>query len=70
MRLTTTPWSCPKLLCLLFMSTSLTALSATPALPDANMSFDVAAIDHDRILKAANEALTVEPITITKYRAN
>ncbi len=35
----------------------------------SKVSFDVAAIDHDRILKAAGEALTVEPITITKYRA-
>ncbi|MBU6409422.1 MAG: alginate lyase family protein [Verrucomicrobia bacterium] len=30
---------------------------------------DVASIDHDRILKAANAALNVAPITITAYRA-
>jgi hypothetical protein len=30
---------------------------------------DVAAIDHDRILKAADAALGQEPITITKFRA-
>ncbi|HTS19882.1 MAG TPA: alginate lyase family protein [Verrucomicrobiae bacterium] len=31
--------------------------------------FDVAAIDHDRILKAAAAALTLEPITITRFHA-
>jgi hypothetical protein len=38
------------------------AVSAAPAL-------NVAAIDRDRILKAADAALNQEPITITKYRA-
>ncbi len=66
---TTTPWSWLKLFCLLFVSTEGTALSAAPALPDTNVSLDVAAIDHDRILKAAAAALSVEPVTITKYRA-
>jgi len=32
-------------------------------------TLEVAAIDHDRILKAAAAALTVAPITITAYRA-
>jgi len=36
--------------------------TAAPAL-------DVAALDHDRILQAADAALKQEPITITKYRA-
>jgi hypothetical protein len=65
----TTPWSCPKLLCLLFMSAAMTTLSATPVVPDSNVSFDVAAIDYNRILKAAGVAVAVEPISITKYRA-
>jgi hypothetical protein len=69
MFLTPAPWSCPKLLCLLFVSAAMTALSATPAVPASNVSLDVAVIDHDRILKAAGEALSVEPITITKYHA-
>ena len=30
---------------------------------------DVAGIDHDRILKAASTALTLEPLTITRFRA-
>ena len=37
--------------------------SATPA------KIDVRAVDRDRILKAANAALALEPITITKFRA-
>jgi Alginate lyase len=69
MFLTPTPWSCPKLLCLLLMSAAMTALSAASGVSNSNVSFNVAAIDHDRILKAAGEALSVEPITITKYRA-
>jgi len=32
-------------------------------------SQDVAAIDRERILKAASQALTLEPITVTKFRA-
>ncbi|HVM61303.1 MAG TPA: alginate lyase family protein [Verrucomicrobiae bacterium] len=38
--------------------------NASPAL-----IFDAAALDHDRILKAANAALTIESITITKFHA-
>jgi hypothetical protein len=34
-----------------------------------NLQIDVAAIDRGRILRAANAALELEPITITKYRA-
>jgi beta-galactosidase len=41
-----------------------TAANATPKL-----SVDVAAIDRDRILKAANAALVLKPVTITAYRA-
>ncbi|MGH7951054.1 MAG: alginate lyase family protein [Limisphaerales bacterium] len=33
------------------------------------LTIDVAAIDRDRILRAADAALKLEPITITKYRA-
>jgi hypothetical protein len=32
-------------------------------------ALDVGKIDHERILKAANQAMLVEPITITKFRA-
>lgn len=35
----------------------------------SRVGIDVAAIDHTRILKAANAALTLPPITITKFRA-
>jgi beta-galactosidase len=38
-------------------------------LADKELTFDVAAIDRERILKAANAALKLEPPTITKYRA-
>jgi Alginate lyase len=34
-----------------------------------NIAIDVRKIDHDRILHAANQALSLRPITITKYRA-
>jgi hypothetical protein len=49
--------------------------AASGALPPPVSSFpakltaDVAAIDRDRILKAANAALTLEPVSITKFRA-
>src|SRR5437867_202901 len=33
------------------------------------LTVDVAAIDRDRILKAANAALTLEPVTISKFHA-
>src|SRR6202161_4011709 len=35
----------------------------------AASALDVAAIDHDRILKAADAALTQEPVTITAFHA-
>ena len=41
--------------------------TATAAAP--GLSLDVAAIDRERILKAATAALRCEPITITKFRA-
>ena len=37
--------------------------------PPINLRIDVAAIDRERILLAAQAALKLEPITITKYRA-
>src|SRR5882724_1194016 len=43
-------------------------LLATPTLPAAP-SVDVAAIDHDRILRAAGDALKQEPVSITTVRA-
>jgi len=39
------------------------------AVQPAKVSIDVGAIDHDRILKAADAALKLEPITITKFHA-
>jgi hypothetical protein len=35
----------------------------------AKLTIDIAAIDRARILKAADAALTLEPVTITKFRA-
>ncbi len=69
MFLTPTPWSCPRLLLLPVLVIAVSALSATPVTSTAKTAIDVAAIDHDRILQAAEQALAVEPITITKYRA-
>jgi hypothetical protein len=43
------------------------AVCASPA--STNSTIDVATIDRDRILKAATAALSLEPITITKFRA-
>jgi Alginate lyase len=37
--------------------------------PEPSTKLDVAAIDRERILKAADAALALPPITITKYRA-
>src|SRR5262245_61369157 len=48
----------------LFLFLAAVASAAEPA-----MAIDVAAIDRARILKAAQAALTVEPIAITKFRA-
>jgi hypothetical protein len=56
--------SCAKIARLL---SGLLLLAATTAL--AAPTLDVAAIDHDRILKAAEAALQQPPITITAYRA-
>ncbi|HTR43513.1 MAG TPA: alginate lyase family protein [Pseudomonadales bacterium] len=41
-------------------------LSATVAVP---ATLDVAGLDRDRVLAAASNALTLEPLTITKYHA-
>lgn len=43
-------------------------LPATPV-PDPALTINVAAIDHDRILRAADAVLKLEPITITKCHA-
>ena len=43
--------------------------SPVSAQPSPEVSINVAAIDRARILKAAAEAMKIEPITITKYRA-
>jgi beta-glucanase (GH16 family) len=40
-----------------------------PASQPPHLTLDVAAIDKGRILKAANAALAVEPVTITSYKA-
>ena len=37
--------------------------------PNSKSRIEVAAIDRERILKAANTALEIEPLTITKFRA-
>jgi hypothetical protein len=37
------------------------------AMANAAPTIDVAAVDHDRILKAANNALTLAPVTITEF---
>ena len=39
------------------------------ALTEAKRNLDIATIDRERILKAANAALSLEPITITKFPA-
>lgn len=44
------------------------AKASAASAPDKS-ALDVAAIDRERILKAAAAALTLEPITITKFRA-
>jgi hypothetical protein len=45
------------------------AADAPSASQPAKATLDVAAIDKGRILKAANAALKMEPLTITKYTA-
>jgi Alginate lyase len=55
-----------------FLVALLTVLAATPGLAADSkpvLTINVATIDHDRILKAADAALKLEPITITKYHA-
>src|SRR5258708_20115737 len=44
------------------------SLADSPPVPSKS-AFDLAAIDRERILKAANAALDLEPLTITKYHA-
>ena len=46
---------------IVFLSTTMMALAGT--------TLDVAGIDRDRILAAASNVLTLEPLTITKYHA-
>lgn len=48
---------------------SLTGMAAEKNSAGPSLVIDVAAIDRARILKDANAALEVEPITITKFRA-
>lgn len=47
----------------------LLAVGHAATVADAAVPFDVAVIDHERILKAARSALTTEPITVTAHRA-
>ncbi len=56
----------------LLLSATLCGSLAAPLCPAADAggkAIDVAAIDRERILKAARAALDLEPITITKFRA-
>jgi|SRR5208282_1729647 len=62
MPVATTRWNCLRLSISLFFCAA-AGLPASPATPD------VARIDHARILKAAGNALKLEPITITQYHA-
>src|SRR5687767_3228586 len=56
-----------RLRCLkLFLSSALVLTAAEKSIA---IEIDVAAIDRARILKAADTALKLEPITITKFRA-
>ena len=45
------------------------AQSSNAVRASSEFTLDVAAIDHDRILKAAEAALTIAPITITRFHA-
>src|SRR5262249_17443024 len=51
------------------LADSVTPESSTVRVPPPATAIDVAAIDRARVLKAAQAALTIEPITITKFRA-
>ncbi|HXF09929.1 MAG TPA: alginate lyase family protein [Desulfuromonadaceae bacterium] len=50
-------------------STAAMPPAVTTAPTNAAAPFDVAAVEHDRILNMAMNALTAEPVTITKYHA-
>lgn len=54
--------------CLIILTASLFS-SPSASVAAAERPIDVAAIDHDRILKAAKHALDMEPLTITRFRA-
>ena len=43
--------------------------SAVAGLSQSSVGLDVAATDRERILRGAEVALALEPITITKFRA-
>jgi hypothetical protein len=51
------------------LTTVLPIFADDAAVSPAKVSIDVAAIDHDRILKVADAALAMEPVTITTSRA-
>jgi hypothetical protein len=63
------PWLARFLVALSICAACGAADSQTAASTPAKPSIDVAAIDRERILKAADAALKLEPITITKFRA-
>ena len=47
----------------------LASLCATTVLAAPSQPLNVAALEHDRILRAAEKALVLEPITITRFKA-
>ena len=51
------------------LETQFLNVTNTPTAAAAKLTPDVAAIDRERILKAASAALGIEPLTITKFRA-
>lgn len=60
---------CCSYLSLALLATFLLTLACFAALAQPDLAIDVAKIDHDRILRAAQDALSLEPITITKFHA-
>jgi hypothetical protein len=54
---------------LIFAAASRTTHAQSADKPDPHAKIDVAAIDRERILKAAKAALRKEPVTITAFRA-
>ncbi len=60
--------NCPALLTIIFLALSSRCGFAADA-PPAAATVDVAAIDHERILRAGEGALKQEPLTITKFPA-